>query len=90
MESTASQCDLILAWLRAGNTLTGLEAITRFKCIRLASRITDLKSRGVEVYKERVKLPLSGKHVIRYSLPGPADAAGNGQSIIENCPGSPA
>lgn len=44
-----TQCDRIRDWLMAGNTLTALEALERFGCIRLPSRVYDLRSRGVPV-----------------------------------------
>lgn len=43
---TASQCERILEWLNAGNSLTPLEALDKFGCNRLGARIYDLKDRG--------------------------------------------
>lgn len=43
---TASQCDKILAWLKAGKTLTALGALDEFGCNRLAARIADLRKAG--------------------------------------------
>ena len=45
-ESNASQCAKILAYLKKGLTLTSLEALKLFGCMRLASRIHDLRERG--------------------------------------------
>lgn len=45
-ESTATQCNRILAHLKKGLTITSLEALQMFGCMRLASRISDLRKRG--------------------------------------------
>jgi hypothetical protein len=63
-----SQTDAILAHLRAGNSLTQLEALSLFGCMRLPSRIDELHKRGVGVVKDMVKLP-TGKRVAKYYLP---------------------
>lgn len=49
-----SQLDQILAVLESGGTLTALDALEDFGCSRLASRITDLKRRGVPVASRMV------------------------------------
>lgn len=41
-----TQCEEVLSYLSAGNTLTSLEAQEKFSCMRLASRINDLRKRG--------------------------------------------
>ena len=41
-----NQCAEILAYLSAGNGLTSLEAQDKFACMRLASRINDLRQDG--------------------------------------------
>lgn len=66
-ESSQSQCAKILSWLEEGHTITSLEALQRFQCMRLASRITDLRNRGVDVLKRRVQTT-SGKYVAEYYL----------------------
>jgi hypothetical protein len=45
----ASQCDRILAYIKENGSITPLEAIREFGCMRLASRMTDLKRRGYDV-----------------------------------------
>jgi len=42
---------MIKKHLKSGNTITSLEAIDLFGCTRLAARIHDLKSRGLNVKK---------------------------------------
>ena len=66
-ESAKSQCDMIAAWLNNGNTITALEALKRFGCMRLASRICDLRDRGMNIVTETIKLA-SGKRVTEYRL----------------------
>lgn len=66
-KSSASQTDRILEYLLAGNSITSLEALNLFGCIRLASRISDIKARGYLVYSEFIKTP-TDKKVKRYYL----------------------
>ena len=66
-KTSRSQTDLILEWLLAGNTITPLEALERFKCFRLGARIADIKARGYLVYSEFVTTP-SEKKVKQYHL----------------------
>lgn len=66
-ESCASQCAKIRAWLESGHTITSLEALKLFGCLRLSSRIWDLRNDGVNVQKERIKTA-SGKFVAQYSI----------------------
>ena len=43
MRATESQNIAILKWMQAGNSITSLEALNMFGCMRLASRIHDIK-----------------------------------------------
>lgn len=65
--TSASQNARIAAWLEDGHAITSLEALTRFGCMRLASRICDLRDRGMDIKAEKVKVS-SGKWVTRYKL----------------------
>ena len=65
--SASSQNALIAAWLKSGNKLTSLDALNMFQCMRLASRIHDLREKGMDIRSERIVTP-SGKRVIQYSL----------------------
>lgn len=68
LESCVSQNKRIAEWLKAGNTITAMEALTMFQCFRLASRITDLKQKfGLRIVTDRVMTP-SGKRVAQYKL----------------------
>ena len=65
--STASQNNKIAEHLHKGLTLTSLEALKLFGCMRLASRIHDLRERGENIIVERINLP-NGKSVAQYKL----------------------
>jgi len=59
-----SQNEEILKYLKKGNKLTALEALHKFSCFRLASRISDLRNAGVKVISKSVKVKNSqGKDV---------------------------
>lgn len=66
-KSSASQCAQIKNYLLQGNKLTSLEALNLFGCMRLASRIHDLRNDGLDIHTEKVHTP-SGKIVTQYSL----------------------
>jgi hypothetical protein len=68
----ASQGDQILAHLRAGNSLTPLEALHKFGCFRLGARIYDLKQDGHDIHTDLVEI--DGKRVACYRIAsgGPA------------------
>ena len=66
-KSSASQCAQIKAWLQQGNKLTSLQALDLFGCMRLASRIHDLRNAGLDIHTERILTP-SGKYVTQYSI----------------------
>lgn len=42
-----TQCNAILEYMEQGNSITPLEALGKFGCFRLASRISELRERGV-------------------------------------------
>lgn len=44
-----TQCDKILAYIRKHGSITPLDALREFNCMRLASRMSDLKARGYNV-----------------------------------------
>lgn len=66
-ESSQSQCKAILAHLREGKTITGIEALNLFGCFRLPSRIHDLTKRGVAISRKYITTD-NGKRVMQYSL----------------------
>ncbi len=66
-----TQANRILAYLRAGNRLTALDALERFGCFRLAARIHELRREGWNV-QERTVETRGGKRVAEYSMGGAA------------------
>lgn len=49
MTEREAQTKQILRHMEAGNSITGLEALDKFKCMRLPARVADLRSAGVPV-----------------------------------------
>lgn len=66
-ESGISQCKMILAWLEKGYSLTQMQALKMFGCFRLASRVNDLRNRGYNIGKRKIKTD-TGKYVADYFL----------------------
>jgi len=59
-----SQNEAILEYLIQGNTLTAVEALNKFSCFRLASRINDLRRAGANIISKSIKVKnVSGKYV---------------------------
>ena len=50
-----TQCDLILRHLEDYGSIDPMTAIREYGCMRLASRIADLKDRGYTIIAERMK-----------------------------------
>jgi hypothetical protein len=67
MRTLQSQTNAILAYMKAGNGITPIEALNLCGCFRLSARIADLKKRGYAIMTEKVKVD-GGKYVARYSL----------------------
>lgn len=62
-----SQEQLILAHLKSGKSITPLEALNLYHCLRLGGRIFDLKKRGHKIEKRMVETS-GGAHVACYRL----------------------
>lgn len=60
-----TQNQKILAYLRKGKSLTAIQALHKFQCFRLASRIAEIREHR-EVKSETVKR--NGKHFSKYFL----------------------
>ena len=67
VQSAQSQCDMIIAWLKKGYSITQLEALKMFGCFRLASRVHDLRERGYKITACRTTTS-SGKRICEYVL----------------------
>jgi hypothetical protein len=62
-----SQTEAIRQHLEAGNTITPLEALSKFNCLRLGARIHNLKAAGMAICSRLVEQ--NGKHFAQYSIP---------------------
>jgi hypothetical protein len=67
-----SQSEAILEHLKSGESLTALQALSLFNCLRLGARVLDLRREGHDIRTETIRTP-SGKNVARYTLPGPSE-----------------
>lgn len=66
-----AQTEKILAYMQGGGSLTGLEALNLFGCMRLGARVWDLKKRGYDIRsKNEVHRNEAGEHKVykRYWL----------------------
>ena len=66
-KESESQCKQIAEWLNAGKSITQLDALYHFGCMRLASRICDLRERGMNIVTEKI-VTTNGKIVASYNL----------------------
>jgi hypothetical protein len=64
---STSQAALILAYLSEGNTLTPLDALIKFKCLRLGARILELRQAGYRIATDWKTLN-GGKRVAQYRM----------------------
>ena len=67
--STRTQNQKILAHLKAGLSITPLDALEMFECFRLGARIFDLRERGVDIDSQFITTA-TGKRVKEYWLNG--------------------
>jgi hypothetical protein len=62
---TTSQNRLILAYLKQGHRITGLDALRRFGVSHLPRRILDLKQAGHKLESEWVRVPKANGDIAR-------------------------
>ena len=63
---TKAQCTRILRYLKRGNSITPVSALSRFRCMRLAARIADLRDAGHRITSRIMQR--NGKRFAAYSL----------------------
>lgn len=61
-----TQTQKIRDWLARGRSLTALDALREFGCLRLAARINDLRREGLEIVTDMVEV--DGKKFARYTM----------------------
>lgn len=67
MTTAESQERQLRLYMEAGNTITGLEALTMFGCMRLPARVADMKKNGVPVHDDwEYELDENGKVVKKW------------------------
>lgn len=64
--SRPTQAGKILQWLQDGNRITGLQALNMFGCMRLASRVAELRKAGHPIIPQMVEK--NGKRYAEYRL----------------------
>lgn len=68
MTRTETQNEQILQWLMKRRSITPLEALHMFGCLRLAARIFDLRADGHNIETQRIEVGDDGKQVAQYRL----------------------
>ncbi len=61
-----SQCTQILVHMKHHGSITPLEALKRYNCLRLAARIDNLRNRGHNIETDIIKR--KGKRYAKYRL----------------------
>lgn len=62
-----TQCDQVLRHLKAGRTLTAMQAMRLLGICCLAERVRDARAKGHTIYAEWIRLP-SKRRCVRYHL----------------------
>ena len=68
-QATRSQKAAILKHLLNGKSISQLEALDKFGCMRLGARIMDLRNEGYQIETEMVTNHNNGKRFARYWMP---------------------
>ena len=63
-----TQCQMIREYLEAGHRLSPIEALDKFGCFRLASRINELRKQGLDIRTDIVEGAENGKRWAEYWL----------------------
>lgn len=62
-----NQCEKILQYIEHEGSITPLDAMREFGCMRLASRITDLKRRGYPITRQMETAKNRAGEPVRYA-----------------------
>ena len=68
MPNQTTQSKQILDYMQRGNSITPLEALNLFGCMRLGARIYDLSQAGHIIHREMVHDSKTGKRYASYRL----------------------
>lgn len=67
MTTKESQTRKIRIYMEAGNSITGIEALEKFDCMRLPARVSDMRRDGVPVVDDwEYELDENGKVVKKW------------------------
>ena len=62
-----SQCNKVLHFIEAEGSITPLDALREFGCMRLASRVSDLKRKGYPITREMETMTNRYGETVRYA-----------------------
>ena len=77
-----SQRKQLKAWLLSGRTITQIEAIEKWKCYRLASRICELRKEGTPIRTDKIPLA-DGSIFARYVYTDKIEADARQYSLFD-------
>ena len=66
-----NHCEKIMQYMKLHGSITQRQATRYIGCMRLASRICDLRKEGIKIKTEKIRVRCRGgnyEHVARYSL----------------------
>ncbi len=63
-----TQCEKILKYMADEGCITPLDALREFGCMRLASRISDLKKAGFVIHKEMAAAKNKQGETVRFAV----------------------
>ena len=67
MAGKVTQCEKILRYMADEGSITPLDALREFGCMRLASRISDLRQAGFVIHKEMESAKNRDGEQVRYA-----------------------
>lgn len=67
IKESISQSKAIAAWLMTGHSITPLEALQMFGCLRLGARVWDLREKGMDIVSRKLQVS-PRKRVSQYFL----------------------
>ena len=80
----ATQCKRILAYIEENKSITQLDALREFGCMRLASRISDLKKQGVPVKRIMETAKNRYEEPVRYARYSLMEDVGNADNRVQS------
>jgi hypothetical protein len=63
-----NQCEKILQYMNEYGAITPIDALREFGCMRLASRISDLRKAGFVIHKEMASAKNRNGETVRFAL----------------------